>query len=224
MNFPRFPKTFETGFFIFLVAFWLISLMAERTTLGRVILGYRSELYPMSTFAVYTGPKQQQASVFKFDVVKAQGDEPIEIDAYDLFYPIEPPDLDDELATRQLYSIVDSFRKQCPKNQGTRFSTCERNPSEEYVLQKDIGAMFLGALEHHLGITSTPYSLTLKQHKYPFSPETYQITKHYQQYFVTFYPTRDANRPDGWVGYKPEKKDPDDTFETTDEVDSGNSD
>lgn len=219
MNLPRFPKSFETGFFIFLVAFWLVSFLAERSTLGRVILGYRSELYPMSTFAVYTGPKQRGVSVFKFDVVKNKDDKPVEIDAYDMFYPVEAPDLDDEIATRQLYSMVDSFRKKCPKNRGTSFSKCERNPADYYVLQKDITDMFLRSLKHHLNISEPPYSLTLKQHKTTFDPETYRTTQNYQRYFITFYPQLDQNQPEGWTGHTPETQpDPNDTGDKDDDA------
>lgn len=219
MQLPRFPKTFETGFFIFLVTFWVVSFLAERSTLGRVILGYRSELYPMSTFAVYTGPKQKNVSVFKFQVIKNKGDAPIEIDAYDMFYPVQPPDLDDEIATRQLYSIIDSFRNHCPKNRGTGFGKCNDNPSETYVLQKDIGDMFLRSLQHHLGLSKPPYALSLMQHRLTYNPDTFQVLRKWDRYYITFYPQQDAGNPDGWTGHKPETIESGDTGEDDDAED-----
>jgi len=202
----RFPKSFETGFFIFLVAFWLVSFLAERSTLGRLIMGYRSELYPMSTFAVYTGPKQKLVSVFKFEIVINKGDEPFEIDAYDMFYPVQAPDLDDEIATRQLLFLVDSFRKHCPRYQSWSVNKCNDHPAPQYILQKDIGEMFQRSLEFHYELTEPVESITLKQYKYPFDTKTYQMLPSYQQYLVTFYPARDENRPDGWTGEKPVKQ------------------
>ena len=202
----RFPKTFETGFFIFLIAFWLVSFLAERSSLGRIILGYRSELYPMSTFAVYTGPKQQQVSVFAFDVVRHQGNPPVTLSAYDMFYPLQAPNLDDEIATRQLFSIVSSFNNHCVSEQTTRFGNCAKHPAKTFALPQDINTMWLHSIAHHLHDDTLPESIAFKQTSYLFDPNSFQVTRRIERPLMLFHPRRDAQNSRGWIAERTDSK------------------
>jgi len=199
----RIPKTFEAGFLIFLVTFWLVSFLAERSSLGRILLGYRSELYPMSTFAVYTGPKQQQTSMFQFEIVEHPGEAPKILNDYDMFYPLQPPDIDDEISTHQLYSIVNSYASHCATEQITNLKTCQQHPAKNFTLPKDITEMWLRSIAHHLDFHDLPESITYRQISYVFDQKTFQITHTIIHRFMTFHPQRDAHNPQGWVASAP---------------------
>lgn len=193
----RIPRTFEIAFFIFLVLFWLANSATEKTSLGRILMGYKSELYPMSTFSVYLSPKLRQASKFEFEVVPQGGGKAVKMSAYDMFYPLEPPNLDDEIATNQMFFLLESVSSQCATYQTRNFGRCERNPSPVFTLPKDMGDMWLKSVQKRLGWEKVPEKIVVKRVIYPFNPEdlSQPITQTREQTYMVFYPAKN------WVAH-----------------------
>lgn len=186
------PRSFEQGLLLFLVAAWLVSALMEESTLGRLVFPYKNELYPMSTFSVYLHPKLTGVSVFGFEIEPEPGAPAHYLDAYKLFYPLEAPDLDDEIATNQLMALAESYKKGCPTYQTQNFRNCERKPSPTYVLPEDIGAMWLDSIRHHLGFEQPPYAVRFVQTRHAFDKtDIHRINTVKKKVLMAFYPRTD---------------------------------
>jgi hypothetical protein len=191
------PKTFESGFLIFLIAFWGLSALCNESMLGRILLGYKSELFPMSTFSVYLHPKLSKTRVYSFEVVEEKGDKPVELNAYKMFYPLDAPDLDDEIATTQLIALVNSVRKHCPDYRVRLHRFCEKNPVPTMTVQKDIGEMWLRSIRQHTAIRKIPSEIRLKQTYHFFDAvDMNRITQVKEEVLLTFHPR------ESWVAHE----------------------
>jgi hypothetical protein len=171
-----------------LLLFFVLSLLVEKTTLGRLLLGHRQELFPMSTFTVFVHPRLSGATAYAFRVTPAATTARattehaaglksglIRFDA--MFAPLRSSDLEDGITFQFLDRLVRSVQAGCPAYQIYGQSACMADPVTPFELPDGLAALWETSLAQLLPAASNPSlspirSLILVKLRWSFNPDS----------------------------------------------------
>jgi hypothetical protein len=180
--------TFGVGLLLAMVLFFWVSLLTEKTSLGKWVLGRTQELYPMTTFSVFLHPRLSGATTYALSVQQHKADvEPRMIYPHMLYGPFADDaaaanlfavnTLNNDITAKQFNNLERSIQSFCPTYEGVAQSDCRTdNPSNTFLLPADVQGLWAKSLLGSQGSTeqSLPYKITLVRLRWSFDPEAIQ--------------------------------------------------
>lgn len=148
-----------------LAAFFLAAAVANAWLVNTA--GRWRELYPMTSFQMFSGSARERGEVFQFEIAPAPEAAPVLVDACAMFNAIVP--VTPVLTRRILEGLTKSHDYGCPDYRLSGYRGCKENPVRPWVIPADLAEFMARCAMVKLGLDSPPHLIRLVHVEYPLN-------------------------------------------------------